>query len=139
MSCNHAPVAGGPKLLIVDDEEPILFAVCSYFRTIGYRTSCARTMSHVDRLLDEHTFSCVIADLRLSGTHGHEGLDILDTLRVRASDANFVLLTAYTSLDIERLALERGADAVLSKPLSLPALAQRIATLIAQRQSTLPP
>ncbi|MFA6954344.1 MAG: response regulator [Thermoanaerobaculia bacterium] len=118
-------------MLVVDDEEPILFALNYYFSPRGFRVDCAREIEEAEALLANGHYSIVIADLRLTGIHGAEGLEIVSYVRERAADTKVILLTAYGTPEIERLAYERGADAFLQKPQRLPAIARLVETLMA--------
>ncbi len=120
----------GQRLIIIDDEEPILFALSAYFGTAGYQVACARRLEEARDMLAKESYACVIADLRLSGIHGVEGLEILSLVREKCPRTRFVLLTAYGSPEVERRAKLSGADAVLQKPVALRALADLVGRLV---------
>ena len=63
-------------ILVVDDEESILFAVEQYIIAQDHTVDCARELEEAQALLDNIRYDLVIADLRLSGIHGAEGLDL---------------------------------------------------------------
>ena len=65
------------KILVVDDEESILFAMSAYFMTHGYQVDCAREMQEAEALLATVRYSVVIADLRLSELPSTEGIEIV--------------------------------------------------------------
>ena len=121
----------GTRMLIVDDEEPILFAMRAYFTKRGYAVDCAREREEAEALLAAGEYAVVIADLRLTGTHGAEGLEILGFVRRRWPRTRLVLLTAYGSSELELEARRRGADAFLHKPKSLPDVERLVAGLLA--------
>lgn len=116
--------------MVVDDEEPILFAMREYFTTQGFAVDCARELEEAEALLSKVRYSAVIADLRLSGTHGTEGLEIVDQIRERWPGTRTILLTAYGSPEIEDEARRRGVDAFLRKPKPLPEVARILVSLI---------
>ena len=118
------------KLLIVDDEESILFAMREYFMSHGYRVDCARGLDDTDALLSSNPYSAIIADLRLSGSRGTEGLEIVDRVRARCPATRVIILTAYGLPGIEREARRRGADVFLHKPIPLPELARIVLELL---------
>lgn len=120
------------RLLIIDDEEAILFAMRAYFTRRGYAVDCAREQRQAEELLAAGEYAVVIADLRLTGTHGAEGLEILGLVRERWPRTRLVLLTAYGSSELETEALRRGADAFLHKPQSLPDVERLVAGLVAE-------
>jgi len=118
------------KLLIVDDEESILFAMREYFMSRGYRVDCASGLDETDALLGSNPYSAVIADLRLSGSRGTEGLEIVDRVRARYPATRVIILTAYGLPGTERDARRRGADVFLHKPIPLPELARIVLDLL---------
>lgn len=104
------------KILVVDDEEPILFAMREYFRSQGYQVDCAQEKEEAEALLAHNCYSVAIVDLCLSGTDGTEGLEIVRFMRERCPGTRVVVLTAYGSAEIAREAGRRGVDAFLHKP-----------------------
>jgi DNA-binding NtrC family response regulator len=118
-----------PRILIVDDEESILFAMREYFTTRGDRVDCACGLDEATVLLDTGPYSAVVADLRLSGTRWTERLVVVDRVRAWYPAAPVIILTAYGSLDVEREACRRGADAFRQKPRPLPEVARIVLEL----------
>jgi DNA-binding response OmpR family regulator len=118
------------RLLIVDDEEPILIAMQEYFRTPGYQVDCARELEEAEALLSKVSYSLVVADLRLTGIYGVEGLELIGYIRQRCPNTRMIVLTAYGTPEIEKEALRLGVDAFLYKPKPLPALAQIVVALL---------
>jgi DNA-binding response OmpR family regulator len=116
------------RLLVVDDEEPIRLALREYFTARGYAVDSAQEIEEAEALLNVNTYDIVIADLRLTGIHGAEGLELVSYVRERSA-ANVILLTAYGTSEIERVAYERGATAFLHKPMPLGAIAELVARL----------
>jgi len=110
-------------MLVVDDEPPIVFALSEYFSERGFDVDTAGELSEARRLVACHRYSLVITDLRLSGTTGAEGFELIDLLRGMDPRAAIVLLTGYGSPEIEREAHERGVDVFLQKPIPLSAVA----------------
>jgi DNA-binding response OmpR family regulator len=119
-----------PRILLVDDEEPILFALSEYLTAIGFSVDCARELEEAQALVMHVAYGCLIADLRLSGTHGAEGLELVSFVRRICAATRVILLTAYGSLDTERVARARGADGFLQKPIALAALADMVRAFV---------
>ena len=111
------------RLLLVDDEEPILFAMAQYFRAIGCEVDCARGTEEADTLLAGAGYGGAIVDLRLTAQREGEGLGVVTAIRRRNPQATVVLLTAYGSPEVEREARLRGAHSLVHKPASLPDIA----------------
>jgi|SRR6185436_6157878 len=119
------------RMLVVDDEPPIVFALSEYFTERGFVVDVARELGEARQLVAQHRYVLVITDLRLSGTMGAEGFELIEFLRKREPKAGIVLLTGYGSPEIEREAHERGADVFLQKPIPLSAVAAIADRLVA--------
>jgi DNA-binding NtrC family response regulator len=117
------------RILVVDDEEPILFAIRDYFEPLGWQVDCAQELEEAEALLSHIRYTLLIADLRLSGIHSNEGLELIRFVRERSPWTRVIVLTGYGSMEIETEAVGRGVDAFLQKPQPLAALAEIAARL----------
>ncbi|MFY9269407.1 MAG: response regulator [Candidatus Manganitrophaceae bacterium] len=118
------------RLLIVDDEASILFAMREYFTLHGFEVDCADEKGEAEMLLKKECYAAVIADLRMSGIDSNEGLDIVRCVRKQYPSMRIIILTAYGSPEIEAEARCRGADAFLSKPRPLREVARILFDLL---------
>lgn len=121
------------RLLIVDDEESILFAMSDYLTARGYEVDCAQNLKEAQALLSRTRYAGVIADLRLSASDGVEGIDIIRFVRERHRSTRTIILTAYGSPQIEQEARRQGVDAFLHKPMPLPEVARIVSEVVAKR------
>jgi len=119
-----------PPILLVDDEESILFATREYFTALGYRVDCARELEEAKALLARTSYAVAIVDLRLTGSAGTEGLALLDYIRQHYAATRVIILTAYGLPETEQEARRRGAEAFLHKCMSLPEVAHVVAALL---------
>jgi DNA-binding response OmpR family regulator len=118
------------RLLIVDDEESIRFAVKRYFTRTGFEVDCARELEEAEALAAHTSYRVVIADLSLTDSGSTEGLEIVRFMRRSCPEARVIILTAHGSPSVEREAYKRGADAFLHKPKRLPELARIVEQLL---------
>lgn len=118
------------RLLIVDDEEPILFALREYFTARAWEVDCASEREEAEALIASRSYSALIADLRLAGD-GHDGLELVGYATGRSPATHVVVLTAYGSPEVERAARHRGAEAFLHKPIPLAELERVVSALVA--------
>ncbi|MGH8729521.1 MAG: response regulator [Burkholderiales bacterium] len=118
------------RLLIVDDEEPILFAMREYFEGSGYAVDCAHDERSAGTYLAAGEYAVLIVDLRLSGFDGEEGLEIIERVRQISPTTRTIMLTAYGSPQVEARARLLGADAFLQKPMPLAKIAEVVVALI---------
>jgi DNA-binding response OmpR family regulator len=112
-----------PRMLLVDDETPILGALVEYFTTLGWTVCAAQEFEEAAALLETTSFDLVVADVRLGGIHSHEGLELLAEVRAKGLPTRVVLMTAFLTPQVEAEAARLGADALLSKPIPLGTLA----------------
>jgi CheY-like chemotaxis protein len=120
-------------MLIADDEEVITFALEAYFTQLGYGVQIASTREEALARIAGTAYDILVADLRLSGTGGTEGLDVIRAARKRSARTVILLLTAYLLPDAVEAAKAAGADLAVQKPRPLPYLAQAITLLLAGR------
>ncbi|HWQ35183.1 MAG TPA: response regulator [Blastocatellia bacterium] len=118
------------EVLIVDDEEPIRFALGEYLSGKGLQVSCAAEAAEAAALLSTHQYSVAIVDLRLSGSYGFEGLEVIAGIRARSPRTRTVLLSANISAEAEKKAVALGVDVVLQKPAPLAGVAEIVFDLI---------
>lgn len=116
------------RLMIVDDQEPIVFSVHDYFTEHGWEVDCAREMAEAQALASANDYDVVITDLHLTGIDGGEGLELVTYLRARGS-SKVVVFTAYGTAESERAALERGAHAFVQKTMPISDIAQLVTRL----------
>jgi CheY-like chemotaxis protein len=119
------------RMLVVDDERVIRFALRSYFTEHGFEVDCVADREEALSMLDRASYDIVIADLRLSGTTSEEGLDVIRVARERRLATRIILLTAYRTASVDEKAHALGVDLLLQKPKPLPDLAQSVFTLLA--------
>lgn len=121
-----------PRVLFVDDEESVHFAMREFLGTRGYRVDSARDAAQARALVARSAYDVVIADLRLgeAGTSSDEleGLALVDHLHREHPSTRVVVLTACWS-ELEGEALRRGADRFLQKPQPLGRLADIVGAL----------
>jgi DNA-binding response OmpR family regulator len=123
-----------PRLLIVDDEATINFALWDYLVRSGYQVDRARNRREAEDLLAGEPYALAIIDLRLGVSEPRGGLSLVRRVRERSPGARVILLTAYGSPEIEAELAGLGTGLLLlSKPQPLARLADEVARLLAQR------
>ena len=119
-------------MLLVDDEESIAFAIKRFFEFQGLRVDWAQELEEAEALLVNCQYDVVICDLRLTGAHGAEGLDIISYINKHCPSTRTVMLTAYGNGEVEAEARRRGVDLFSRKPRPLQELAHDIFGLLRQ-------
>lgn len=123
-------VHGSRRMLVVDDERVITFALQSYFTAHGFSVDAASEREEALALLTHKDYDVVIADLRLTGTAGEEGLEVIRLARERSSSTSIILLSAYRTASIDQKAAAVGVNVLLQKPRPLAELAQTVFALM---------
>lgn len=122
--------AGGPRVLIVDDD-PLLARVLSrYLQRHGLETEWVSDGTAAVAAVDRNPPDLVLLDVMLPGRNGHQ---VCQELRARW-DLPVLMLTALADEDARVAGLESGADDYVCKPFSPRELALRIRSLL--RRST---
>jgi len=130
MNRPHSGTSPGRRMLVVDDESVITFAMYRYFTHRGFNVHCAAECEEALALLSYNEYDIIVADLRLTGTQSEEGLEVIRQARERSRDVCIVLLTAYGTPGLDAKAQSAGADALLQKPKPLPELAKTVLALL---------
>jgi len=101
------------RILIVDDERPILLTLEALLSRRGYLTETASTAAAGLRALKNKPSSLVLLDLQLPDA---EGLETLETIKQEHPDTPVIILTAHDSLSNAIESIKRGAYHFISKP-----------------------
>src|SRR5712692_6044105 len=101
------------RILIIDDERPILLTLEALLGRHGYQTETAVTAAAGLRALKNKPASLVLLDLQLPDA---EGLEMLDKIKSEHPETQVVILTAHDSLSNAIESIKRGAYHFISKP-----------------------
>lgn len=105
-------------VLVVDDETTILFAFKKLLQTPGVHVDTAESMEDAKILLTDKYYDAVIADLRLSGVSGEEGLEVIRFVKERNPETKCILITAFGNQEVMSRAYNLGATYYFEKPVS---------------------
>ncbi|MGH9875507.1 MAG: response regulator [Pyrinomonadaceae bacterium] len=121
------------RLLVVDGEDSICFSLREYFTLQGYNVDTARELDEAEKLLEDNEYEVVVQDLRLGPAQRPDGFELIKFIRNQNPRTRIIVLTAYGSAEMEKEALNGGADAFLRKPKPLSDVAQVIQGLLESR------
>jgi DNA-binding NtrC family response regulator len=106
------------RVLVADDQPPILEAVELLLQPQGIHVDCVRSPHRLLKALGEAEYDVVLIDLNYTRdtTSGQEGIDLL--ARIQEFDANLpvIVMTAWGNIDLAVESIKRGARDFVQKP-----------------------
>src|SRR5204862_6271297 len=111
-----------PRILLVDDEQPIQTLLSFPLQRDGYEVVQASDGREALARFSEQQFDLVVLDLMLPRI---DGLEVCKRLRARSS-VPIIMLTAKSEEIDKVVGLELGADDYITKPFSLREFSSRI-------------
>lgn len=113
------------RLLVVDDERGLCAGVQEALRREGYTVDAVNDARTALDLLQLHAYQVVLSDVRMPDA---TGLQLLQQARQARVEAQFILMTAYGTVENAVEAMKSGAYDYLTKPLDM----QRLRLLVAK-------
>jgi DNA-binding NtrC family response regulator len=101
------------KIVVIDDERPILLTLEALLSRHGYTAQCANTASLGLGLVRKVSPDIVLLDLGLPDA---DGLDVLRDIRAEFPELQVIILTAHDSLENAIESIKLGAFHFISKP-----------------------
>ncbi len=110
--------ATSPRVLIADDEAPVLFALRLLLESEGCRTEAVRSPGAAVRAVESGGFDLVLMDLNYAPGHtaGREGLNLVSLIRDADQLLPIVAMTSYATLDLVVDAMRAGVCDLILKP-----------------------
>lgn len=122
------------RILVVDDDRPVLSVVTELLREEGHRVDAAETAREALERAARVEPAIVLTDMKMPG---EDGLWLLDALRRRHPDVQVVLMTGYGQVDTAVLALRCGAADYLTKPIRVAQLRASVERALERRRLVL--
>jgi DNA-binding NtrC family response regulator len=104
------------KILVVDDERGLCAGVREALQREGYTVDAANDAAEALELIGSRLYNLVLTDIKMPGM---SGLELLRAAREKSRDTQFVLMTAYGTVESAVAAMKEGAYDYLSKPLDM--------------------
>ena len=121
------PYKESVNILVVEDEQKMAKALREGLEADDYSVRVAHTGEEGFYLVQAQPFDLVILDDMLTG---HDGFEILATLRKRGVKTPVLLLTSRDAVEDRVRGLDSGADDYLVKPFAFPELLARTRALL---------
>jgi CheY-like chemotaxis protein len=112
-----------PKILVVDDEDAVLFTTVANLELEGFEVVGATGAAEALAAIRTQRFDLVLSDVRMPGM---DGVELFRRIRQIDRDVPVVLMTAFALEGLVEEALREGAFAVLPKPLPVDQLLRSI-------------
>ena len=101
------------RILIIDDERPILLTLEALLGRHGYEVETAATAAAAQKSLKTKSPALVLLDLQLPDA---EGFEMLDRIKADHAETQVIILTAHDTLSNAIESIKRGAYHFISKP-----------------------
>jgi DNA-binding NtrC family response regulator len=101
------------RVLVVDDEPEVTFALQAYFLGEGYEMLTALDGLQAMRYIRERPMDLVLLDMKMPGVNG---LEVLKFLHAHSPPTKVIVVTAYGSLENAVQAMREGASDFITKP-----------------------
>lgn len=105
-----------PSVLIIDDDKGMCKTLSRILELDGYNITTVNTASEGIDLVKERDWNIALLDIKLPDI---EGVELLGIIRSTAPDLSVIMMTAYASTENAIRALNRGADAFVTKPFDI--------------------
>jgi len=123
-------------ILVVDDEADVEALFRQQFRrdlrggrfSMEFAQSAPAALQCIEAAGDA-SLILILSDINMPGM---SGLELLPKAKALRPDVPVIMITAYGDAETKRKALERGAEALLTKPIDFTALRSEIDTRIEQ-------
>lgn len=116
------------KLLVVEDEHKIAFALKRGLEYEGYVSDVAHDSDQAFALLQSGDYDVLILDWMIPGRHN--GIELCREIRRAGNQAGILLLTARNTIGDRVTGLDSGADDYLAKPFAFEELLARVRALL---------
>jgi CheY-like chemotaxis protein len=121
-------------ILVVDDEPDVEMLFRQQFRrdlrggrfTMEFAQSAAAALQCISAAVDV-SLILILSDINMPGM---SGLELLPKVKAVRPDVPVIMITAYGDAETKRKALERGADALFTKPIDFVLLRSEIDTRV---------
>jgi two-component system response regulator HydG len=109
-------MSGRLRILIVDDERRMAKTLVDILKVKGYKAEAAHSAPEALDMVQKGHFDCVLTDIRMPEMNG---VELYQAAKESQPDLPVVLMTAYSSDTLVKVGQEKGAIAVLTKPLDI--------------------
>jgi len=119
------------KILIVEDEKDMLFAMSNFLTKEQYICELADSFAAASEKIGIYQYDVILLDITLPDGNG---LHLLQHIKKYNLQAGVIIISAKNSLDDKISGLDLGADDYMTKPFQLSELNSRIKAVLRRRK-----
>jgi EAL domain-containing protein (putative c-di-GMP-specific phosphodiesterase class I)/ActR/RegA family two-component response regulator len=124
-------------ILLLDDDPNITEGLAVGLEREGRTVITCNDVESAELIVERMHPSHIVADIRLSGPFGYEGLDFIRFAKKHAPESRIILISGDAAEELQAEASERGAVAFLQKPFAIEELDATIDMLVCAGTSAL--
>jgi DNA-binding NtrC family response regulator len=122
------------RILVVDDEQSFALLVSRILKDEGYRVETSLNPDDALVRIDAFRPDLVISDLRMPGM---SGLDFMTAAKEKHPETDFILITAFATVETAVSAMKLGAVDYITKPLRDPQELREVVRRVFEKQQLL--
>ena len=105
-----------PRILVVDDDVGMVETLSDILEASHFRVDTAHSGDTAIRMTLAHPYDVILMDIQMPGL---DGVQALRRIKSHAPQQNVIMMTAYTTDELAREALQATGKPVLPKPLDM--------------------
>lgn len=122
------------RILIVDDEKSFLLLLVKILEDAGYTVKGMTDPEEAVRVVDSFSPNIIITDLKMPKM---DGIKFMDEVKRKNEYLDFIMITAFATVETAVEAMKKGASDYITKPLKDPEQLRIIVSKIYERQRLL--
>lgn len=119
------------RILVVDDEKSFMMLLVKILETEGYTVKGFTDPEDVLKNIESFMPNVVIADLKMPKI---DGIRLLEKVKNKNAEIDFILITAFATIETAVSAMKKGASDYITKPLKDPDQLRVIVEKIFEKQ-----
>lgn len=119
------------RILVVDDEKSFVLLLTKILQEAGYTVKGISDPAAALKTIDAFSPHLIITDLKMPGM---DGLRFMEEARAKTESADFVMITAFATVDTAVAAMKQGAVDYITKPLKEPRQLREVVAKVFERR-----
>jgi DNA-binding NtrC family response regulator len=117
-------------ILVIDDEPAIRMILCAAVKKAGYTVDSAQNVTEAAARLVRGDVDVALCDIHMPDGNG---LDLVRSIKESGVDTQFIMVTAFASVETAVQSLKAGASDYIIKPVNNEELTHRLTQIAAMR------